>query len=178
VPGERFSRWVVLRYSHTDKHSNSMWECRCDCGHKSVVSIKNLRRGFSKSCGCLRVERQRIHGCSRMPEYIALNDAIQRCKAICKDRLNYFDRGITVCKKWRMVRLGFADFFIHIGPNPSPSHSLDRIDNNKGYEPGNVKWSTKKEQKANQRKRLRLEQFSDAEFLEEFKRRGLSVSVK
>jgi len=62
---------------------------------------------------------------------------------------DYGGRGITVCEEWRT---NFVAFFSHIGKRPSPRHSLDRIDNNGHYEPGNVKWSTQKEQCQNLRR--------------------------
>lgn len=60
----------------------------------------------------------------------------------------YGGRGITVCQEWAG---SFEDFYRHVGPRPSAEHSIDRIDNERGYEPGNVRWATKVEQSHNRR---------------------------
>jgi len=83
------------------------------------------------------------------PEYRTYWGIRDRCfnpKAVSYPR--YGGRGITMCDEW--VR-SFGAFFAHIGPKPSPLHSIDRIDNARGYEPGNVRWATRDEQKLNQR---------------------------
>ncbi len=70
-------------------------------------------------------------------------------------RLNYKyygGRGIRVCDEWAGAD-GFERFLAHIGPKPSPRHSVDRIDNARGYEPGNVRWATAQQQVRNQRNR-------------------------
>jgi hypothetical protein len=69
-----------------------------------------------------------------------------------KDRKNYADRGISVCPEWRG---SFQAFLDHVGRAPTPRHSIDRIDNDRGYEPGNVRWATPKQQSYNSR-RVRL----------------------
>jgi hypothetical protein len=85
------------------------------------------------------------------PEYRALHDAIQRCHN--PDHPNYRlygARGIHVCDAWRPPR-GFSAFIAHIGRRPAKHMSLDRIDNNGNYEPGNVRWATPHQQLANKR---------------------------
>lgn len=68
-----------------------------------------------------------------------------------RDYSNYGARGITVCDEWRNKETGFAAFLNHIGHRPDPSLSLERIHNDKGYQPGNVRWATKSEQQSNRR---------------------------
>ena len=67
---------------------------------------------------------------------------------------NYGGRGISVCARWDE---SFPDFFADMGPRPSPKHSLDRIDNSKGYEPGNVVWATRRQQNFNKRNNVKVE---------------------
>lgn len=81
------------------------------------------------------------------PEYKAWRDAIHRCynpNALKYPR--YGGRGITVCDEWRE---NFMAFLMAVGRRPGPDYSIDRIDNDGNYEPGNVKWSTRAEQQSN-----------------------------
>jgi hypothetical protein len=64
---------------------------------------------------------------------------------------NYGGRGITVSPVFTDPYQGFWRFVEELGERPSPKHSLDRIDNNRGYEPGNIRWATTREQLANRR---------------------------
>ncbi len=82
----------------------------------------------------------------------ALRSAIRRChNPRTINFANYGGRGITVCDAWRDSEQGFARFLAELGPKPTRHHSLDRIDNDRGYEPGNVRWADKKTQSANRR---------------------------
>jgi len=96
-----------------------------------------------------------IHGFYGNPEYKAWYDMNRRCYDLtCRDYERYGGRGITVCEQWRvgfLGVLGFLAFLSHIGERPSPKHSVDRINNERGYEPGNVRWATAKEQANNRR---------------------------
>lgn len=81
----------------------------------------------------------------------ALKEARSRCFTPSnKDYADYGARGIRVWDGWLGHR-GFAVFLAHIGPKPSPRHTLDRVDNTRGYEPGNVRWATWVEQANNRR---------------------------
>lgn len=84
-------------------------------------------------------------------EYNALSNAKSRCYNP-ENRMyaDYGGRGITVCDEW-LGEHGFYIFLGHIGTKPDPNLSLDRIDNDKGYQPGNVRWATKSEQSRNRR---------------------------
>lgn len=109
--------------------------------------------------------RQTTHGHKSRgytPEYIAWQNMIARCENPNHAAFdNYGGRGIHVCVAWRE---SFEAFFAHVGTKPSCAHSIDRIDNDRGYEPGNVRWATKSEQAKNRRARPRttLGQFAGA----------------
>jgi hypothetical protein len=85
------------------------------------------------------------------PEYQAWLAMQKRCavKNGHPDYSTYVERGIRVCREWER---SFESFLSHIGPRPSPRHSVDRIDNDRGYEPGNVRWATPSEQLRNTRR--------------------------
>ena len=86
---------------------------------------------------------------SRTPEYLAWNSMRHRChNPRRKDFANYGGRGIVVCEKWRE---DFSAFLKDVGKRPSRKHTLDRIRNDKNYEPGNVRWATRKDQARNRR---------------------------
>lgn len=154
--GEQFGRLKVLfRDSETAK-GRARWVCECACGKRVSILATSLARGATSSCGCLRSELARemsrqtaTHGESRIitPEYVAWRQMKSRCKYEITSK-SYRDRGISVCPEWEN---SYEEFLAHVGRRPSPSHSLDRIDNDKGYVPGNVRWALRGEQARNKR---------------------------
>lgn len=155
--GQRFGSRVVIGFSGKDKINNFLWLCMCDCGTKSTIRATLLRNGKSKSCiACsnkANVGASFKHGhatvCGASKEYYTWNSMIGRCHNVKHRQYSeYGGRGITVCEEWRK---SFINFFNDMGPKPSPSLSLDRMDNNKGYYKGNCRWATKSEQQRNTR---------------------------
>lgn len=146
--GKRYSRLVVVKFSHS-KYYHKYYICKCDCGIEKTISICKLNSGATKSCGCWNREKNKTHGMSSMPEYTVWVGMIQRCTNPNNDEYaRYGARGITVCKDWQQ---SFKKFIDHIGPRPSAEFSVERIDNDKGYQPGNVRWATHHEQNRNMR---------------------------
>lgn len=129
--------------------------CQCDCGAEAEVWVSCIATGNTKSCGCLRVNMGRQknlrHGMAKTPEYRAWNHMLARCNNPRVERYPiYGGRGIRVADEWQGEG-GFDRFYAHIGPRPSPEHSVDRIDTNGNYEPGNVRWADLGQQAANRR---------------------------
>lgn len=153
IDDERFGRLAFVRQvprRAKDKHLRGLW--RCDCGVEKEIAISRVRNGYSKSCGCLSIEvsreKARKHGMRSSPEYSSWTAMKGRClDPDNKDYPRWGGRGITVCEEWIA---SFEAFHAHIGPRPSGT-SLDRIDNARGYEPGNVRWATPKTQQENRR---------------------------
>ena len=156
LTGQKFGRLTVLGLCEQDKNKpGTRWLCQCSCGNTSKVLAGNLRKeSGTKSCGCLAIERSTKHGknkkgVSRRGAYYSYCGMKQRCLNIKHHKYkNYGGRGIAVCDHWKE---SFANFYKDMGDPPTSSHSIDRIDNNGDYSKDNCKWSTPKEQRANQR---------------------------
>lgn len=165
LKGQRFGKLLVISFVGYNKYRYALWECLCDCGNTTTVPSGHLRSGNTESCGCGKGKF--THGQSRCnagegtPEYKTWQWMIARIRDKREEvQRNYAGRGITVCQRWQT----FAYFLEDMGLKPSPKHSIDRIDNDKGYRCGccddcheeevfecNCRWATKKEQDRNKR---------------------------
>lgn len=146
LQGRRFGRLLVVERDGSTPGGFVAWACRCDCGARTVVRSTYLASGHTTSCGCAAPEK---HGQWGTPEYTAWSGARGRCMNE-KDSSyrHYGGRGITMCAQWTS---SFPAFLADMGPRPSPGHSLDRMNNDGNYEPGNCRWATGSEQHANRR---------------------------
>ena len=150
--GDRFQRLTVLSQAESKRQPNGRlriyWNCACDCGSKSVVRDDSL--GKVVSCGCyVKESRHTVHAATGSPEYVAWTSMKRRCMdPNATGFKNYGGRGIKVCDEWLN---DFTAFYDHVGPRPTSKHSLDRIDNDGDYEPGNVRWATSQAQAKNRR---------------------------
>lgn len=151
LSGKTFGRLTAISYSHKVKQG-AVWNCICTCGTTKLIIGKILSAGMVKSCGCLKRETGKLvnrkHGLShRSMAYSSWASARLRCR--CKTHLSYpryGGRGIKVCERWIN---SFENFLADMGEPPSREYSLDRIDNDGNYEPGNCRWATRKTQHAN-----------------------------
>jgi hypothetical protein len=159
--GHQYGRLIVVSRAENDKRGNARWTCICECGKELVVAAKHLCCDDAQlSCGCepteRKIERLRAkpiglkHGQSRTTEYYACQNARNRCVNPKHPKYpHYGGRGV----QFRFPSI--AACVECLGPRPTMKHSIDRINNDGHYEPGNVKWSTMKEQNNNKRPQKR-----------------------
>lgn len=166
--GQRFGRLVVEEYAYTN-NGIAYWKCKCDCGGEVIARGINLRSGNTKSCGCLEKEnRERLkrkffeehfrHGEKRTALYRRWCHMKERCfDKKNKDYELYGGRGIMVCGEW-LGENGYLRFAEWAKSNGyEDGLTLDRIDVNGNYEPGNCRWVDIRAQSNNRRSNRLIE---------------------
>jgi hypothetical protein len=147
APGEQIGRWTVARAGIPNARG-ARWFCRCICGRERLISEIDLPMTKKQLCRCEPQTRNSHHGLTKEPEYRIWSEMLQRCGNPKSQHWRFYGgRGISVCDRWRSAALFYAD----MGPRPSPKHSIDRINNDGNYEPGNCRWATRDQQMANSR---------------------------
>ncbi len=156
ITGHKYGRLTALRDVGKDVRNGRVWKCLCECGEQVDVSSNHLRRGHTKSCGCYQIERvlstHTTHGHANVGKVSTEYKIWAGMKGRCQNPKSpnydlYGGRGIKVCEEWSN---SFENFLADMGKRPSPQYSLDRIDTNGNYEPGNCRWATRTMQNRNQ----------------------------
>jgi len=153
---EVFGKLLVVSLLESRSHGQKVYKCLCECGRETNVLASNLKKGNSKSCGCSRTSNCGLrmsklnfrHGETNTKLWRTWKGIVER--TTCKTSSNYYRygaKGIKIYDEW----LNYKKFAEYIGHPPTEKHSIDRINNNDGYFPGNIRWATSKEQ-ANNRK--------------------------
>lgn len=153
LTGQSFGLLTVVSQATHSGAGRVRWLCRCGCGVEKIFQASALRNG-QKSCGNKHrtgsANPRWRDGIGKHPLYNTWVLMLRRCQSANKDAPYYFDRGITVYPAWEDSAAFLAYVDTHLGPRP-PGHSLDRIDNDAPYRPGNLRWATRSEQGRNQR---------------------------
>lgn len=170
LENQRFGRLVALRRTRIDRSRSWRWLCICDCGKEAEINERCLLDGKTVSCGCFRAtfigQHNLKHGMTKSPEYRVWSQMKRRCyDTNARGYERYGARGIVVCDRWRE---SFTAFLEDVGCRPSPSHSLDRVDNAGSYCAANCRWVTAKEQARNRRSNHMLEYKGEVKPAEEW----------
>ncbi len=181
LKGKVFNKFTVLEFAYSKDYA-TFWKVKCECGTIKILKGVVLKHGQTKSCGCGAKHNARTHGKRKSPEYKAWAHMKGRC--LCKTNHkypNYGGRGITMDDSWINDFRNFLNYILKsIGKHPGKRYSIDRIDNNGNYEPGNIRWATKKEQSSNTRRNIFLDtgygKMIYAHALEKYKINRSSVS--
>jgi hypothetical protein len=153
LSGQRFGSLTAVGLA--SRQGDALWECTCDCGEVTVVRGSALGGGHTTSCGCRA--RQALaenrydwtkHGMARSPEWYSWSAMRARVLNPNHHAYNrYGGRGITICPEWD----SFEQFYADMGPR-SEGLTLDRIDSDGNYVPGNCRWADWSTQRRNQRR--------------------------
>jgi len=145
---------VVVSENPERQHKKIRWNCICDCGNLTVINGGSLKSGLSRSCGCgvssSNIERCTTHGMTGTTEFSIWKNMLSRCHNQDNPGYsNYGGRGIEVCDEWRD---SFENFYRDMGARPSIKYTMDRRDNDLGYNKENCRWATRFEQSKNTRR--------------------------
>lgn len=157
LTGQRFGRLTAASYTPDRRRTGGpegAWFVQCDCGVRKTVRPYLLTSGQQVSCGCYAREqsslRVRTHGRTDTFEFRVWTAMRKRCQYMKHPKYHlYGGRGITVCPEWE----DFETFFADMGECSFPAGSIERLDNDKGYEPTNCVWLPKVQQSKNRRRR-------------------------
>ena len=168
LTGQRFGRLTVVSRAENTMQGKPKWFCVCDCGNTLSVSGDCLKRGNTKSCGCLKneiiISRNKKHGLSKNPLYAIWCGIKHRVSD--EDDTDYGGRGIDICEEWENDFQAFYDWAILNGYKRGLT--IDRIDNDKGYYPYNCRWANNKAQQNNKRNNLLITYHGETRTLAEW----------
>ena len=153
MTGQRFGRLVVICPAGSDANRLLLWRCQCDCGNTITTRGQDLRRGASKSCGCLKldilVQRSQKHGMAGTRPYRIWKNMKTRClNPNSPSYPDYGGRGIKICDRWKE---SFENFWADMRATYKDGLEIDRINHEGNYCPENCRWASDKDQNRNTR---------------------------
>lgn len=154
-PGDTINKLTVIK---EDEEDETLYICLCECGKETKVKWYKLRDRKAVSCGCARKK----HGMWKSLTYKRWRTMINRCNYLWEYSKNYYNK-VEICNEWRN---SFSAFLKDMGECPGAEYTLDRIDNNKGYEPNNCRWATVKQQARNRKNTIRVGDISALDYAE------------
>lgn len=156
ITGQRFGKLIALGPVGVASDRSMLWVCQCDCGKTATTSTAHLSSGHTKSCGCYIIEVNKAaatHGMSTSRLYHIRDSIIARCTNPKREAyIHYGGRGILICDEWRQSFQAFQEYVAALPDYDVPGMTLDRINNDGNYEPGNVRWATYATQARNYRR--------------------------
>jgi hypothetical protein len=180
LTGKRFNKLTVVGKVGTNKYRHILWECQCSCGNTTKTIGTSLKSGKTKSCGCIKHEYKPTHttkhGKFGTKIYRTWGGIKYRCENInSKGYPRYGGRGISIYGPWSK---SFMDFYNYMGDPPNENSSIERINNEGNYEPGNVRWATWKEQANNRRDTVIIQYKGKSMSISEWARlRGIKIGT-
>lgn len=160
MKGETHSNLIGLKFGKLTPYEyvvGSKWKCKCECGNECIVATAKLNSGYTRSCGCLKTKGYHFtHRLGKPKTYSHWYNIKTRC--FNKNHPRYKDwggRGVTMYSEWVNDFKAFHEYIINLPNYNEPGYnSLDRINNDGNYEPGNIRWATPTIQNNNKRKRV------------------------
>lgn len=143
---------IRLGYDHSDHRSRSFGLYRCECGNEVVRTDYSVRSGNTKTCGCIGRIGNQSHGLSYDPLYKVWTTIKQRCLNPKATAYKYYgERGISMFLDWQLSPENFIEYVLGLPNARKQGYSIDRIENDGNYEPGNIRWADRLTQRLNQR---------------------------
>ena len=163
LTSRRFGKWIVLNRSEI-KSKRTYWNCICDCGNIKKVLAQNLKSGISTNCGC---ENKKVHNKDDRRLYNIWGNMIQRCYNKNHNKYKYYgEKGICINKEWKDDFSNFKEWSLNNGYKDNLT--IDRMNNDKNYEPSNCQWVTMKEQNKNKSNNFFITINGETKLLEEW----------
>ena len=151
--GEKVGECFYVKEAEPRGHRRAIFKCGL-CGKEFETYIHSVRARATKSCGCYNIaqtkKRNSTHGMTHHIMFSKWNMMRERCHSPKSEKWKYYGgRGITVCDEWRNDFMAFYNHVIKLPHYGEEGYSIDRMNNNKGYEPGNIRWATISQQLRN-----------------------------